>query len=166
MGVAILALAACAQLPVPDASQRTPRTLSEFELDGRIVVRDDQNRHYANISWRHRLGQDAILVTTPLGQGVAELLRDPEGARLVTADGKTYAAADWAALFQQLFGVRLPLDELPAWLTGRAPPLTSAWRVEYLEYESDARDALPTLIQVSRGDQELRLKVSTWITAQ
>lgn len=159
-------LAGCAQLPAGNAVQRTPPVLTQFELDGRIVVRESQSRHYANISWRHGERGDVILLTTPLGQGVAELTRDAQGARLVTADRKEYVADDWAGLSEQVFGARLPLDDLPQWLSGHAPPAASGWRVEYLEYQSDTADALPTLIEATRGNVGLRLKVSEWLVAK
>jgi len=159
-------LAACAQLPAGGGIARIPQKLSQFELDGRIVVRESQSRHYANITWRHDGKRDEILLTTPLGQGVAELSRDARGARLLTADRKEYTAADWGGLSEQVFGARLPLDDLPQWLSGREPPAESGWRVQYLEYQSDAADALPTLIEASRGDIELRLKVNEWISAR
>jgi outer membrane lipoprotein LolB len=129
-------------------------------------VRDNQSHHYANISWRHDAMRDEILLTTPLGQGVAELSRDARGARLVTADRKEFAAADLDGLAEQVFGTRLPLNDLPNWLSGHAPAAVSGWRVDYLEYQSDAADALPTLIEARRGDIELRLKVSEWISAR
>lgn len=140
--------------------------MTQFELDGRIVVRESQSRHYGNISWRHDAQGDRILLTTPLGQGVAELSRDGRGARLVMADRKELAAADWEGLAEQVFGASLPLNDLPNWLSGRAPPVSSGWRVDYLEYQSDAIDALPTLIEVTRGDIGLRLKVSEWISVR
>lgn len=161
-----LLLAGCAQLPAGNAIHRTPPVLAQFELDGRIVVRESQSRHYANISWRHGGQRDEILLTTPLGQGVAELSRDARGAKLVMADGKEYAADDWEGLSEQVFGTRLPLNDLPHWLAGRGPPPASGWRVEYPEYQSDAADALPMLIEARRGDIELRLKVSEWIVAK
>lgn len=166
MALTALLLAACAQLPADGGVRRAPPALTKFEFDGRIVVRESQSRHYANISWRHDPGRDEILLTTPLGQGVAELSRDARGARLVTAERREYAAADWEGLSEQVFGARLPLDDLPKWLSGRAPPAASGWRVQYLEYQSEAADALPTLIEARRGDVELRLKVSEWIVAQ
>jgi outer membrane lipoprotein LolB len=166
VALAALLLAGCAQVPAGHAIHRTPPVLTRFELDGRIVVRESQSRHYANISWRHDARRDEILLTTPLGQGVAELSRDSGGARLVMADRREYAAADWEGLSEQVFGARLPLDDLPLWLSGRAPARASGWRVDYLEYQSDAADALPVLIEARRGDIELRLKVSEWIVAQ
>jgi outer membrane lipoprotein LolB len=159
-------LAACAQLPPGGSISRKPPALTHFELDGRISVRQSQSRQSGNISWRHDTTGDEILLTTPLGQGVAELTRDASGARLVTADRREFAAGDWEGLAEQVFGARLPLNDLPAWVAGHAPPRASGWQVEYLEYQSEAADALPTLIEIRRDEIELRLKVSEWISAR
>ncbi|HTY04394.1 MAG TPA: outer membrane lipoprotein LolB [Rhodocyclaceae bacterium] len=135
-------------------------------MEGRIVVRQSQSSHYANISWRHEPAQDQILLTTPLGQGVAELVRDAYGARLRTADRREVVAPDWDSLAEQVFGAKLPLSDLPSWVAGEAPPPTSGWRVAYLDYQDDAPDALPTLIEVKRDDIEVRLKITEWIVAR
>jgi outer membrane lipoprotein LolB len=140
--------------------------LTEFELTGRVSVRQGENRYHANIAWRHDAAGDEILLTTPLGQGVAQLTRDSGGARLVTADRREWQAADWESLAERLFGVRLPLDDLPSWLAGRAPVAGGGWRVEYLDYQSGAPAALPTLLEVKRDDIELRLKVDEWSRAR
>jgi outer membrane lipoprotein LolB len=141
---------------------RTPPTLTEFEFDGRVAVRRGDTRHHANISWRHEPAGDEILLTTPLGQGVAELRRNASGARLLMADGRELVAADWEILTEQLFGARLPFNDLPAWVAGHAPAVAAGWRVEYLDYQSDAPDALPTLLEVRRDDIEVRLIIDEW----
>jgi outer membrane lipoprotein LolB len=141
---------------------RTPPALQAFSLDGRIAVRQGETRHYANVTWQHDRGSDSILVTTPLGQGVAELSRDVAGARLVTADHREIVAPDWESLAKRALGARLPLDDLPAWLTGHPPPPGSGWRVDYLDYQSEAADALPTLIEIRRDDLYVRLKIDHW----
>jgi outer membrane lipoprotein LolB len=145
---------------------RTPPTLTEFELDGRLVVRQGETRHHVNISWRHDAANDVIFLTTPLGQGVAELSRTGSGARLVMADRREFVAADWEGLAQRLFDIRLPLSELPAWVSGRSAPSVGGWRVNYLDYQSDARDALPTLLELKRDDIEVRLKIDEWSRAR
>ena len=111
----VLLAAGCAGLPASSPVSRTPPLVDEFEFDGRIAVRVDQARHFANIMWRHGTDGDEVLLTTPLGQGVAELSRSAAGARLRMADGKEYFAADWEELASRLFGSRLPLDQLPRW---------------------------------------------------
>lgn len=139
-----------------------------------MAARQDERRHYANLSWRHTKDLDDIVLTTPLGQGVAELTRDAAGARLKTADGKSVAAADWEDLSAQVFGFALPLEGMPRWLLGdvaasrtdeRGRPAAAqadGWDIRYLAYESDASDALPVLVEFQRGDIEVRLKVDAW----
>ena len=144
---------------------RAPRQLDAFSLDGRIAVRQGEQRHYANIAWQHDARHDSILVTTPLGQGIAQLSRSDDGARLTTADRKEVAAADWEALAERVLGARLPLNDLPGWLTGRPPDPATGWQVKYLDYQSEAADALPTLIELKRDDIEVRLKIDDWSRA-
>jgi outer membrane lipoprotein LolB len=159
-------LGACAGLPPESQIRRTPRTLAEFEIDGRISIRVGQERHYANIAWRHSAERDDVLLTTPLGQGVAELSRDAGGARLLTSDRREVRAGDWEDLSERLFGSRLPLNDLPAWMAGQAPPAASGWHVEYLDYQSSAPDALPVLIEARRGDIGVRMKINDWVVVR
>lgn len=158
-----------------DAPMRPPRgQIAAFALDGRIAVRQDQTRNSANIAWRHSAGADEILLTTPLGQGVAQLGRDARGARLVSADKDVVEAQDWDELSARVFGFVLPLSGMPRWLLGDvttvardargrpAAALADGWDIRYLDYESDAAAALPVLMELRRGDVELRLKVDEW----
>ncbi|HEX8963199.1 MAG TPA: lipoprotein insertase outer membrane protein LolB [Rhodocyclaceae bacterium] len=145
-----------------------------FSLDGRVSAHREDVRHYANISWRHAGGLDDIVLTTPLGQGVAELTRDEGGASLKSADGKVVSAADWEDLSARVFGFALPLEGMPRWLLGdveatqrdeQGRPLAAeadGWSIRYLGYESDAADALPTLVDFRRDDIDVRLKVDSW----
>jgi outer membrane lipoprotein LolB len=159
-------LAACASVPAVAPVVRSPRPVEMFALDARIAVRQGEAHHYANIAWQHDARRDSILVTTPLGQGVAELSRDETGARLVTADRREIAAPDWEGLAERVLGARLPLNDMPQWLVGRPPAPSSGWQVEYLDYQSEAPDALPTLIELRRDDIEVRLKIDEWNRTQ
>ena len=150
---------------MPAGAPHAPRALESFALEGRIAVRQGQSHHYANVIWRHDRAHDVILLTTPLGQGVAELSRDAGGARLVTADRGEISAPDWEGLAERALGARLPLDDLPSWLGGTPPPPASGWRVDYLAYQSRAADALPTLIEFQRDDLDVRLKIDHWDAA-
>jgi len=148
--------------------------VAAFAADGRLAARQGETRSHVNFSWRHQRDSDDILLTTPLGQGVAELTRDLRGTRLVTADRQTAEAADWEALSAQVFGFALPLSTLPRWLLGDVAAavrdaagrpqqaLVDGWDIRYLAYESPAADALPTLVEFRRDDIELRLKVDEW----
>lgn len=150
---------------MPVVGDRAPRSLGVFSLEGRIAVRHGETRYHANIAWQHEPQRDGILITTPLGQGLAELSRDAAGARLRTADRSEIAAADWQELAARVFGARLPLNDLPNWLGGRRPAVGTGWQVEYLDYQDARPDALPTLIEFRYEDIDVRLKVDRWEVA-
>jgi len=170
-------LCACAALPPPE-----PRPLrndiSRFSLTGRVAVRNGDESFTARIEWRHGDGTDRILLTSPLGQGLAELNADASGAHLETADRKSFAAPDLEGLSEQVFGAALPLASLPRWVVGQVWNAVEAlqidrqgrpqsfsdrgWRVAYLDYEADTADALPALIQLRRDDLDLKLRIDQW----
>lgn len=171
-------LAGCGALAprVEDLPPRPARdTIAAFTLEGRVAARQGETRNQANFSWRHVADSDAILLTTALGQGVAELTRDARGARLLTADRQTAEAPDWEGLSARVFGFALPLSELPRWLLGDVghalrdaagrpqQAWANGWDIRYLDYESPAADALPALVELRRDDIELRLKVDAWL---
>lgn len=173
-------LTACAQLPGAAApAQRLTRvTSNDFFLAGRLAASKGNQRYAVNITWRHTTQRDEIFVATPLGQGIAELIRDAAGARLTTAERREFSAPDWQALSAQVFGFTLPLSALPRWLAADVPAealgvsldrsgrpqrmVADDWQVAYLDYASDAADALPVLIELKREDIEVRLKVDEW----
>lgn len=176
-------LAGCAQLPgVELAAGLPPRParnmIDAYTLAGRIAVREGERHYAANITWQHALERDEILFATPLGQGIAELTRDAAGARLTTAEHREFVAADWQELSTQVFGISLPLAALPRWLVAAVPAdalgvtrdgagrpqqmVSDGWQVAYLDYESAAADALPTLLELKREDIEVRLKIDDW----
>lgn len=141
---------------------RQTRLPSAFALAGRIVVAQGNRRDYGQIDWQHRPDRDRLLVASPLGQGVAELRRDADGARLLMADGRQQLAPDWETLAAELFGAPLPLDRLPQWLSGEPLPPGSGWTLEILRYQSDAPDALPALIELRRGETSVRVRIDEW----
>ena len=182
--LALLAvLVGCAQLPgtepaVLPAPRPARAAIEAYTFAGRIALRKGEQRYAVNLTWRHAAQRDEILFATPLGQGLAELTRDAAGARLTMADHREFSAPDWQELSAQVFGFSLPLDALPRWLAGVVPSdalgvkrdaanrpqymVSEGWQINYLDYESPAADALPTLLELKREDIEVRLKIDDW----
>ena len=150
-------LSACAALPPPAPSA----AVEGFSLTGRLSLRQGEMSHHVGISWRHEAGRDEIFLSGPLGQGLAELTRDANGARLLTAERKVITAPDWDSLAERAFGARLPLSNLPRWLATVPPAPTfhvDGWRIDIL----DVADGRPVLIELHRDDIEARLKIDSW----
>jgi len=167
---AAVGLGACATLP-----EAPPLSPGGFELSGRITVRYAKDAASGRIFWRHSTETDDLLITSPLGQGIARISREHDGFRLVTGDQKEYRAADAESLTEDALGWRLPLAGLPDWVQGRSSAGRDAdirrgddqqvlelhqdgWRVQYEEF----REGLPYRLRVSRADLEIRLIIDRW----
>jgi outer membrane lipoprotein LolB len=170
---ATLLLAACAA-----PGFILPQQSTEFELSGRIAVTYRDDATTGNLAWRHGARSDEMVLTTPMGQGIARLARVDGDFTLTTQDGRELRAADAESLTEQALGFRLPLAGLADWVRGRAAPHPaseparvrrdaagrlaefeqSGWTIRYLEYA----DALPSRLALSYPGLELRLAISEW----
>ena len=170
---ATLLLAACAT-----PSFTLPEQGAEFELSGRIAVKYRNEATTGNIAWRHGALSDELLLTSPLGQGIARIARAGSMVTLTMQDGRELRAADAESLTEQALGFRLPLAGLADWVRGRAaakPALEptresrdaagrlaeleqSGWKILYLEYAV----ALPSRLTLTYPGLELRLAISEW----
>jgi len=162
-------LGACAGLPEHGAAPA-----GGFELSGRVAVRNAKDTGSAKIFWRHSSDADEMLITSPVGQGIAHISREGLLYRLVTSDGKEYRAPDAESLTEEALGWRLPLSGLSDWVQGRASPdrpsgvsdrpgeglevRQDGWRILYEEF----REERPFRMRLSREDIEIRLIVDEW----
>ncbi len=167
--LAVLLAAACAQLETRPAADQV------FELTGRLAARQGEQAFTGNLSWRHAGSVDELLVTSPIGQGVARIVRKGDTVVLTTAEPREYRAPDVESLTEQALGFRLPLRGLADWVRARPAPGSpakvengadgkaasieqSGWRIEYLAYEGN----LPSRVRLAYPGIELRLAISAW----
>jgi outer membrane lipoprotein LolB len=158
-GVALLLAALLAACAAPEI--KPPAGPLDFDLAGRIAARYGNEAFTGNISWRHAKGGDELLISTPTGQGVAQILRQGEAVLLKTAQGREYRAADSESLTERVLGFRLPIEGLADWVRGRpAPELERrGWKVEYQERDAQQR---PTRMRLTYPGIELRFAISQW----
>ena len=181
----LLTLGACQSLlPTAPASPvnansnaiATRPVRNAFALEARFSLRSEGKSYSGKLSWQHAGVDNVLLLSSPLGQGMAEIRTDAAGARLTMSDGKAYAARDVEALTRQVLGYTLPVTQLTEWVQGGSGddvlrrddsgrPLErreAAWHVSYA-YEGDDPAALPTRIDVEQtGGIDLRLRVDEW----
>ena len=178
LSLTVLLLSGCASLPSSPPSPSPAReALDAFSLEGRFSLRQENKNYSGKLSWRHQGADNTLLLSSPFGQGMAQITTRENGAQLTTSDGKLYTAADTETLTQQVLGYPLPLAQLTDWVRGRddAPGLAERdafgrplrlshqdWRIEY-GYEGDDPAAAPSRIFAERtGGLELRLKIDEW----
>lgn len=150
-----LLLCACAQVDLRPPAQ------TEFDLLGRIAARYKDDGFTGNVNWRHAADGDEMLITTPLGQGVARIVRQGDAVQLTTADGKEFRAADSESLTERVLGFRLPIEGLADWVQGKPSPTLESrgWKVEYLERDEQKR---PRLMRMTYQGVEVRFAVTQW----
>ncbi len=158
-------------------SRVVPAGQAEFELSARIAVRYGNQASSGNVAWRHAAAADDVLITSPLGQGIARIVRVGDTVTLTTSDDRRYQAADAESLTERVLGFRLPLRGLADWVRGRPEPGTpaqtrydaggrlveleqSGWRVEYLAYA--AAGGMPSRLTLTYPGLELRLAINQW----
>jgi outer membrane lipoprotein LolB len=167
---AALAAAGCAEL-----TARAPGETAEFEFTARFAARYRDEAASGQLAWRHDAGRDEVLVSSPLGQGLARVMRRDGLVTLVTADDRRYSAADAESLTEAVLGFRLPLVGLADWVRARptagAPAQSTydgqgrlaaleqhGWTIEYQAYEGER----PARLRLRYPGLELRLAISGW----
>lgn len=161
--------------PTPPLAQAF---IPSFEINGRLSVRHDKEGFSGNLRWRHVFGEDEFVVQTPLGQGVARVTQNAQGASLQTADGQVLYARDAESLTLQALGFRLPLAGLPRWVQAQAVSDAAllrhnddgtvgglseqGWEIEYLSYQSVQDATLPSRLSMQNPELKLRLIIDDW----
>ncbi len=113
------ALAACASLPsAPPAEIASPAVDAAFSIGGRISARHGSDGVAGAFAWRHDATHDAIELSTPLGQTIAQLEGDAREVTVRLSDGRIERAPDWSRLTERAFGVTIPVEGLSAWVRG------------------------------------------------
>jgi outer membrane lipoprotein LolB len=151
----LVVLAGCAQAPL-----KPPEGPLEFNVLGRIAVRYGNDGFTGNVDWRHARTGDDMLISTPLGQGVARIVREGEAVQLTTANGRQYSAPDAETLTERVLGFRVPLEGLAEWVQGRKREAIEerGWRVQYLEWDGER----PKLMQLNYPGIQLRFVITEW----
>lgn len=176
--VLVLALGGCATDPIVPSTERHAPLADNWLMQGRIGIRTDEQSLSGNIRWQHRADRDEVLMTSPLGQGVARIVRDLGGITLEVPNQAVRHAPDAESLTREVLGYGLPVASLTAWLQARPVPgrvsevtrdaagrvsqlRQDGWVIDYLQYADDM-SARPRKLVVAREGLEIRLVADTW----
>jgi outer membrane lipoprotein LolB len=174
-----LVLSGCAAMQ-PEPSARIETALSaNWTVQGRIGIQADEQSLSGNFRWRHRMDTDDVLMTSPLGQGVARIERNAAGVTLEVPNQPARYAPDAESLTRETLGYALPLAGMAWWVQARPDPgrafeatrdaagrlarlKQDGWVIDYLQYADDM-PARPRKLVVAREGLEIRLVADSWL---
>lgn len=168
--LAVLLLQACTSLSLTSAKSQL------FAVQGRFSVQYGEESSSGLLNWQATPDSDEILLSSPLGQGLASITRDAGGVALMRPGQKTITAESAEQLTEAALGFRLPLEGLRFWMQGKPDPARESrtkssetgepeqisqdgWTIDYLQY----RESRPRKINVKREDLQIRLVVDEWL---
>ena len=174
----VLLLAACTSTPLgPGVPAATPEP---FDFSGRMLVSFEGRAFTSALRWQHAPGRDEIWLMSPVGQALAHIVDDGNGALLTAADQRQYRAASIESLTRRALGWELPVTNLKYWVRGDVSPGSTAeavvrgddqriarleqdgWRVDLSYYPAQQYRGLPRRLELVGGAHEIRLIIDTW----
>lgn len=155
---------------------------ADFGLIGRISVQDEEQRFSGGVRWQHAGNRgDEISLLSPLGQTMAQIVQDNEGARLTTSEQKVFFASDIEILTETVLGWRIPVAGLQYWVQGEHFPATVAvkhldsegravainqdgWEIDYVRYfpTHSLHAARPKVLMLKYAALRIKLIVDDW----
>ena len=165
-----LLLSGCASLATRDAAQADARRVyhEDIELSGRLLVLYQQNDKEQSLpgSFEWKQSKDSTLVTllSPLGQVVATITVDANGATLVQAKQAPKHAQNLDSLMNETLGWPMPITGMRDWLQGfirnaqgeriaistgnDGSTAADGWQLRYASWQDDF--SLPKRIDLNR----------------
>lgn len=183
--VFILGCASQPPQPSPQAQsawlehRATLEALSNWQVQGRVALRTDDEGWSANFDWQQRGTDYRIRLRGPFGQGAVELHGSALGVWLQRAEQQPVFALDAETLLEQQTGWRLPVAGLAAWLRGM--PVTDSesvtvwdaqghlqtltqngWQIDYQRYLEKDTLVLPEKLRLQRDSVRVRFVIDDW----
>jgi outer membrane lipoprotein LolB len=175
----LLGLTACAAVAPRSVTPPVPMVIAPaWSLQGRISVKTGEESLSGQLQWQHQRDGDTLMLASPLGQGVAKIVRDGAGVVLERPGEPARQAPTVEALTEDALGYALPVAGLVYWVQANADPAShyditrddqgrparisqDGWTIEYLQYFSD-NPGQPRKMKLLRDDLEIRLVIDTW----
>lgn len=167
-------LAACVSVPAPPAEPPVAPAI-RWTFEGRIGIQSEAQSLSGHLRWQHRPDSDVLLLTTPLGQGVARIERTPAGVTLELPNQPTRSAPDAETLTRDALGYALPVAGLVWWVQATPDPARPSeavrnaagqlerlkqdgWTIDYRQYAENR----PRKLTLVREGLEIRLVADEW----
>ncbi|MFL1800333.1 lipoprotein insertase outer membrane protein LolB [Plesiomonas shigelloides] len=156
--------------------------LSRFQARGTFAYLTPQRRQSARFFLQQKDAEHyQLLLLNPLGGTVLEISAAPGNITLKDNDGKTYQGVNADELVYRLTGMQIPVTNLRHWILGlpgdndtytlagqRLATLQhvtpdGTWIMRYNSYDVNSNPVLPAAMELTQGDQRIKLKIDDWI---
>lgn len=184
----VLVLAACAPAIVrPDAALLAAQSARETQLAGhetwtiraRLGVSDGHHGGSGSLVWVRRGSHFDFELQAPVTGRSFRLHGGPGQVQLDGLNQGSLYGSDARGLLQQAVGWQVPMPQLDYWVRGMRAPGSPAqllfgtdglpqrlgqdgWTVEYRDWYPDTNPAMPRRVFASRGDDRVRMVISSW----
>lgn len=172
----LVLLAGCAQIAPREDGIPAAAYVPQFELQGRLSVRDGQRGEFGTLRWQRTASSQRIVLLSPLGQTVAQLTQPSGGKAVLVANNETRTAGSLSDLTRDALGTPVPIDELAHWVQGHAyaPAASRAvaaaatqfqhggWQVEAENYRLIDGSAIAGRLTAIKGDVVVKLVIDEW----
>jgi outer membrane lipoprotein LolB len=158
------------------------KQLEHYQTRGSFAYISDKQKVYARFFWQQYTRDNyRLLLTNPLGSTEMELKVQSGVAQLTNNEGKKYTSNNPDEMIQKLTGMSIPLANLRLWMLGLPGDesdftLDSQYRlskvnysqhgqqgtVVYQSYSDDVIPSLPNRLELTEGDQRIKLKMDSW----
>lgn len=158
--------------------QRSITTLTEWQLQGRIIITLNDESWHATLRWDQHQENFDISLTAPFGQGSIRLTGAQGRTTLESSDGGFSSAADPESLLFEQFGVEVPLSALRYWIVGLPTPgyhrqqldeqghmialEQHNWQIRINRYRPYGNLQLPGRLFLNGDQGEVRLAITHW----
>lgn len=171
----------------PDAPQwyqhqAAVKKLDIYQTRGAFAYLTDEKKVYARFFWQ-QFSPDhyRLLLLNPLGNTELELRAEPGKVQIINAQGKRYVSDNAEQMLHKLSGMNIPLNNLRQWMMGLPGNADSIvvdkqyllrqvtyrqdgqdWVVDYQDYDQQTQPPLPNRLELTHGNQRIKLKMDNW----
>ena len=159
------------------AQQNTLSQLQNWQLTAKLGIITPDERGSLSLFWRQNSNDYRMNLTNVVGKRVFDLSRSGQDVQLIDSKGEVHQASNARDLVQELTGWDLPVEQLAYWIKGLPgagdtvtydehlrPNTISAhgWQLQYLGYTQIDGLWLPSRLNLTHDDTQLRLAISQW----
>ncbi len=162
----------------PLTREQKLRAMKSWNISGAVSVKQPGRSFIARYTWQQIGGQYNINIHSNLDLASVQLIGNASQVTMKASDGKTFKSNNINSLMQQQLGWRLPVNNLKYWIRSLPAPGNAnakynslgqtqrinqtGWTVTYSRYQRINGLELPTLMNVSGRDLQLRIVVKNW----